>query len=146
MKLQDFIIQWFCIIFGDRRAVDELMHDFLRTCVEYEGRHERFKTFLNLSGMHINDGRIVPVATSKKEYLREMQFESTDTLLMYLRFILCIRLNASPYLPDISEENREEKGSVVNYNEAKLVWLSLINETSHEHGLTEDNFKDLDSI
>ena len=65
---------------------------------------------------------------------------------MYLRFMLCIRLNSSPYLPDLEEENREEKGSILNYNEVKHVWFSLINETTFEHGLTEDNFKDMDVI
>jgi hypothetical protein len=65
---------------------------------------------------------------------------------MYLRLILCIRLNQSPYLPDLDDENRDEKGSVVNYCEAKNIWNSIINETSYEHGLTEESFKDLDPI
>ena len=60
--------------------------------------------------------------------------------------MLCIRLNSSPYLPDLEEENREEKGSILNYNEVRHVWFSLINETTFEHGLTEDNFKDMDVI
>ena len=60
--------------------------------------------------------------------------------------MLWIRLNSSPYLPDIEDENREEKGSVINYYEAKSVWYTLVNETSTEHGLTEDSFKELDAI
>lgn len=122
------------------------MHDFLRTCIEYETKHERFKTFLNLAGVHINEGRIMPVASTKKDYMRELQFESADTTIMFLRLILCIRYNTSPYLPDIEDENREEKGSVINYYEAKAVWLAIINETSYEHGMTEANFTDLDAI
>lgn len=65
---------------------------------------------------------------------------------MYLRLILCIRQNQSPYLPDLDDENRDEKGSVINYFEAKNIWNTIINETSYEHGLTEDSFKDLDAI
>ena len=75
-----------------------------------------------------------------------MQFESSDTLIMYLRFWLWIRCGWAPYLPDVQDEAREEKGNVINYYEAKHVWLSLISETSYEHGLNEDSFKDLDTI
>jgi hypothetical protein len=96
--------------------------------------------------LHICNGKIEPISTTKKEYLRELQFESSDTLLMYLRLIICIRQNQSPYLPDLDDENRDEKGSVINYYEAKNIWNTIINETSYEHGLTEESFKDLDAI
>ena len=114
--------------------------------IEYETVHERFKTFLNLAGIHVTDGKIVKYGENKKDYLRGLQFESSDTLIMYLRFLLWIRSGWTPYLPDVEDENREEKGSVINYYEAKHVWLALINETSYEHGLNEDSFKELDVI
>ncbi|CAI2367469.1 unnamed protein product [Moneuplotes crassus] len=65
---------------------------------------------------------------------------------MFLRFLMCIRHNCSPYLPDLAKENREEKGAVVNYAEAKHVWLALVNETSSEHGVTDNDFKELGTI
>lgn len=123
-----------------------VLTDFIRTCIEYEKKHQRFKTFLNLAGIHLHDGKISPGAVSEKERLWELQFQSTDTLLMYLRFLICIRKDSTPYLPDLSDENREEKGAVVSYFEAKHVWLALVAETASEHGITEDNFKDLDTI
>ena len=91
------------------------------------------------------EGRIKVHKESKKDVMRELQFESSDNLLMYLRFVLCLRNNWSPYLPNIEDENREETGAVINFNEGKHVWFALINETYNEHGLTEDNFKDLES-
>lgn len=92
------------------------------------------------------NGKIITYGDNKKDYLRGMQFESSDTLIMYLRFLLCIRYGCVPFLPDVQDEAREEKGMIINYYEAKHVWLSLINETSYEHGLNEDSFKDLDEI
>lgn len=78
--------------------------------------------------------------------MRELQFESADSLLIYLRFLSCLRSGCSPYLPNILDDNREETGSVISYNEGKHVWFTLINETYYEHGFTEETFKDLDTI
>lgn len=76
------------VYFENRRVADPVLRDFLRTCIEYENTHERFKTFLNLNGIHVSEGRIIKFRESKKDYLRELQFESSDTLIMYLRFML----------------------------------------------------------
>ncbi|CAI2371021.1 unnamed protein product [Moneuplotes crassus] len=146
ITLQQYIIQWFCVVFGNREIVNELIHDFIRTCIEFEPEYQRFGTFLNLAGVHIHGGEIDQIPASKKEKLRRIQFQSSDTLLMFLRFLMCIRLNCSPYLPDLEKENREEKGAVVSYAEAKHVWLALVNETSSEHGVTDSDFKELDTI
>lgn len=146
IPLKEYIIQWFWVIFGERKIVEELIKDFIRTCIEFETKHERFKTFLNLAGIHVSDGKIFPIADTKKDYMRELEFESTDALVMYLRLMVCVRYTSSPFLPAIDSENREEKGCVVNYYEVKSIWTTIINETTYEHGLTEDSFKDLDSI
>ena len=61
----------------------------------------------------------------KSDQMYERQMESIDTLRVYLKLVHTLRNGCTPFLPDINCEGnyRLSNGVVINYNEAKNIFL-----------------------
>mmetsp|Transcript_431 Transcript_431/g.478 ORF Transcript_431/g.478 Transcript_431/m.478 type:complete len:348 (+) Transcript_431:191-1234(+) len=69
--------------------------------------------------------------------------ESVDTLRIYLKLVHTLRNGCTPFLPDINCEgqSRLQNGVVINYMEAKQIFLQIMSE---EPGLSPDYYQNLD--
>lgn len=52
-SLREFTIQWFLVRFGIKKVAEALLQDFIRSLINYEPIHERFRTFLIFCGIHV---------------------------------------------------------------------------------------------
>ena len=51
--MRDFVVQWFLVKFGVKKIAEAMLQDFIRSLIEFEPIHERFRTFLIFCGVHV---------------------------------------------------------------------------------------------
>ncbi len=142
MGLRQFTVQWFLVRFGYPKIAEAVLSDFLRSLIEYEPEHERFRTFLNLCGIHVERGAVKAARDRKRQLMWEKQMESPEVLMMFLKLIHCLRYMQVPFMPNISNEDRKrvDEGNVINYGKAKGVFIGLMT----EEGYSKEDFKEFD--
>lgn len=86
LTLREFVIQWFLVRFGIKKVAEALMQDFIRSLINYEPIHERFRTFLIFCGVHVQKG-LSRSRDKKSDLLYEKQLESVDTFRIYLKLV-----------------------------------------------------------
>ena len=117
------------------------MQDFIRSLINYEPIHERFRTFLIFCGVHVQKG--LRSRDKKSDLLYEKQLESIDTLRIYLKLIHTLRNGFTPFLPDINCEgsSRMNNGVIINYTESKQIFIQIM----IEEGISPDYFQNFDT-
>eukprot|EP00347_Sterkiella_histriomuscorum_P002505 403367891 len=142
-SMRDFVIQWFLVKFGIKKVAEALLQDFIKSLINYEPIHERFRTFLIFCGVHIQKG-LNRNRDKKSDLLYEKQLESIDTLRIYLKLVHTIRNGCTPFLPDINCDGsqRFQNGVVINYNESKNIFLQIMIEEGFN---VNEHFSNLDT-
>ena len=77
--LREFIIQWFLVKFGIKKIAEALLTDFIKSLLNYEPIHERFRTFLIFCGVHVQKG-MNKNRDKKSDLLYEKQLEKLKKL------------------------------------------------------------------
>ena len=116
-----------------KKIAELLLLDFVKSIINYEHIHERFRTFLNFCGIH-NKTSFQKQNFKKSELLFEKQFSSIDSLRIYLKILHVLRIGKTPLLPDINCESstRIRNGVLVNFSDAKQIFFSILQEEGEQ--------------
>lgn len=82
--MRNFIAEWFLCKFGVKAIAETFFKDFMKSVLDYEPSHDRFKIFLGFCGIRIQKAAIKS-RDKKREEIFNAQVQSLDCLRFYLR-------------------------------------------------------------
>lgn len=143
-KLKEILLNFFVVRFKSKYLIETILKMFLSNLKKYMVFSERVRSFVNFSGLLLQQKDYHTLDLSKEEYfpynmIRNELYKQKSTSELFLRIIYTIRFSFLPYENSSSTNTNTNNNFIENVMESKKTFLSI----EEDEGLSIEIAKNL---